>query len=255
MKLQVKDLNFAYDDTIIFDNFNLEFPISKFTTIVGPNGSGKSTLAKILANIEHNFEGTISVIDGDREYDSSVGIVFQNPDNQFVNEIVKYDLAFGLENINFQQDLMEEKIQEVSKLMSITDLLDKKINKLSGGQKQRVALAGMLILGQKILILDEATSMLDPNTRKNFISYLIDICNKSDITIISITHDMEEAVLSDEVIILANGNLVCQGKPSDIFYSDILLKNQLEIPYVVELSKILKLEKKFVSLEELISEL
>lgn len=225
--IEVENISYAYDEdgNKALDNLTLSFSKGKTTAVLGHNGSGKSTLLRILCGMLIPTEGIIKV-DGeeitddnvDRLIGKRVGMVFQNPEAQFVSATVKDDIAFGLENDCVPQNEMEERILEVSKLVGVTDLLDKDPSALSGGQKQKVAIAGVLVRRPSILLLDESTSMLDPQSRKSFDSLLEKIkSRKPDLTIIEVTHDLKEAQHADWAVVLRAGKLIYQGKPQDLF--------------------------------------
>ncbi len=210
--IALNNISFKYFENEVLKG--LDFSIKKDLTyaIIGENGSGKSTLAKLITNVLEVDRGNIEIFD-----DKKVGLVFQNPDNQFVTFKVMYDLAFGLENQRLEPEAIEAKIYEISEKLKITDLLDKNIDELSGGQKQRVAIASMLCMGFDIIILDEATSMLDPISKKDFLTYLNEYKAAHNITIISITHDLNEASYADQVLYLSNGQVKLSGTPSEVF--------------------------------------
>ncbi len=214
--ISIKDLNFSYGENIILKNINLDIKSNQYHCIIGNNGSGKSTLAKLIASVL-SHEGEVKIIDNEK-----VGLVFQNPDNQFVTEKVKYDLAFGLENKGILKREMEEIINDITKKMDVESFLERNISELSGGQKQRVATSGMLCIASKVLILDEATSMLDPIAKKNFLEYNRLYTKNNDVTLISITHDMDEAAMADNVIVMENGEVILEGIPHDVFKSALI---------------------------------
>ena len=222
-KLEVKNLSFAYSpEQVAVDNISFSVDKGKFVAVLGHNGSGKSTLAKVIVGLLDKNSGQIFFNDEEitrnniSKLQTKTALVFQNPDNQFIGVTVEDDIAFGLENKCFPHDKMQEEIN------------------LSGGQKQRVAIAGALILRPEILILDEATSMLDPKG-KSTVRKVIDRIHQEnpDLTIVSITHDVDEALLADEVLILSKGKLVKSGKPSEVFRDrEALLKLKLEVPFI-----------------------
>ena len=213
--IDVQHLSFGYDeDTLTIDDISFTIEKGSYTTILGHNGSGKSTIAKLLMGLLEKKSGEI-VIGGIplteetlNQVRSQIGIVFQNPDNQFIGATVRDDIAFGLENNCVDPALMDDIINEYAKKVNMYEFLDHEPTKLSGGQKQRVAIAGILAMSPSIIILDEATSMLDPKGR-NEINALVHQLNKDkNMTIVSITHDIEEAALSDYVILLSDGHIV-----------------------------------------------
>ncbi|HBD06333.1 MAG TPA: energy-coupling factor transporter ATPase [Firmicutes bacterium] len=215
-----------------------------YVTIIGHNGSGKSTLAKLLCGILEPCatsvkESGIYIFGEKMTYENysriqhQIGMVFQNPDNQFIGATVKDDIAFGLENDCVPASEMEKLIEEYSTKVGMHEFLDREPSALSGGQKQRVAIAGTLVRHPKILVLDEATSMLDPKGKRE-ITRLIKMMREEnpELTIISITHDIEEAYQSDEVIVLNHGKIVKIGSPKEVFADFETLKNiKLDIPF------------------------
>ena len=242
--IEVKHLSFGYDEDILtIDDISFQIQKGSYTTILGHNGSGKSTIAKLLMGLLEKKSGDIIVggIPLSEETLSQVrnqmGIVFQNPDNQFIGSTVRDDIAFGLENNCVDPALMDD-IIEYAKKVNMYEFLDHEPTKLSGGQKQRVAIAGILAMSPSIIILDEATSMLDPRG-KNEINALVHQLNKDkNMTILSITHDIEEAALSDYVILLSDGHVVDEGKPEDVLMKkDEIERLSLDIPFAYKVSE------------------
>lgn len=235
---------------------DVSFTINKgeYVALIGHNGSGKSTIAKIIVGILEAFtdgnENDGVYIDGikmtENNYQSlqkKIGMVFQNPDNQFIGSTVQDDIAFSLENVAMPYDQMKVLVEEYSKKVGMYEYLSREPSSLSGGQKQRVAIAGTLVRHPEILVLDEATSMLDPQGR-NDIRTLIKNMKKEnpDLTIISITHDIEEAYQSDRVIVINKGKVVKEGNPDDVFSDEVLIKKiDLTIPFYKQLKN--ELEK------------
>ena len=235
---------------------DVSFTINKgeYVALIGHNGSGKSTIAKIIVGILEAFtdgnENDGVYIDGikmtENNYQSlqkKIGMVFQNPDNQFIGSTVQDDIAFSLENVAMPYDQMKVLVEEYSKKVGMYEYLSREPSSLSGGQKQRVAIAGTLVRHPEILVLDEATSMLDPQ-RRNDIRTLIRNMKKEnpDLTIISITHDIEEAYQSDRVIVINKGKVVKEGTPDDVFSDEVLMKKiDLTIPFYKQLKN--ELEK------------
>ena len=243
--IEVKHLSFGYDEDILtIDDISFQIQKGSYTTILGHNGSGKSTIAKLLMGLLEKKSGDIIVggIPLSEETLSQVrnqmGIVFQNPDNQFIGSTVRDDIAFGLENNCVDPALMDDIINEYGKKVNMYEFLDHEPTKLSGGQKQRVAIAGILAMSPSIIILDEATSMLDPRG-KNEINALVHQLNKDkNMTILSITHDIEEAALSDYVILLSDGHVVDEGKPEDVLMKkDEIERLSLDIPFAYKVSE------------------
>ena len=248
-KLEIKNLSFSYHGSNkVIDDISFSVEKSTFVSVLGHNGSGKSTLAKLIVGLLEKESGQIFFNDVEiddknlRDLQTKTSLIFQNPDNQFVGSTVEDDIAFGLENRCFPHDQMQAEIERFADSVNMLDHLKKEPINLSGGQKQRVALAGALILRPEILILDEATSMLDPKG-KSTVRRVIDRIHKEnkELTIISITHDIDEALLSDKVLILSKGKLVKEGKPQDILRDEsALLEVKLDMPFVYKLEKELK---------------
>ena len=240
-KLEIKNLSFSYDhEHTVIDDISFKVEEGSFVSILGHNGSGKSTLAKLIVGLLDKSGGQIFFNDKEitqkniRDLQTKTALVFQNPDNQFIGATVEDDIAFGLENKQFPHDKMQEEIEKFADSVNMLDYLKKEPTNLSGGQKQRVALAGALILKPEILILDEATSMLDPKG-KSTVRKVIDRIHKEnpDLTIISITHDIDEALLADQVFILSHGKLVDSGKPQEVLRDrKTLLDLKLEQPFI-----------------------
>ena len=248
-KLEIKNLSFSYDGSNkVIDDISFSVEKGTFVSVLGHNGSGKSTLAKLIVGLLEKESGQIFFNDVEiddknlRDLQAKTSLIFQNPDNQFVGSTVEDDIAFGLENRCFPHDQMQAEIERFADSVNMLDHLKKEPINLSGGQKQRIALAGALILRPEILILDEATSMLDPKG-KSTVRRVIDRIHKEnkELTIISITHDIDEALLSDKVLILSKGKLVKEGKPQDILRDEsALLEVKLDMPFVYKLEKELK---------------
>ena len=245
-KLAVKNLSFSYDGTNkVIDDISFQVEKGSFVSILGHNGSGKSTLAKLIVGLLEKNDGQIFYNDQEidkknlKDLQANTALIFQNPDNQFIGSTVEDDIAFGLENRQFPHELMQAEIEKYADSVNMLDYLKKEPINLSGGQKQRVALAGALILKPEILILDEATSMLDPKGKAT-VRKVIDRIHKEnkDLTIISITHDIDEALLSDKVLILSKGKLIKEGKPEEILRDEqALLAVKLDMPFVYKLEK------------------
>ncbi|URM52918.1 energy-coupling factor transporter ATPase [Mycoplasma sp. SG1] len=228
--LKVKNLYFTYNNLQnTLDNVNIDFEEGKYYCIVGHNGSGKSTLSKLLVGIIKPSSGEI-ILDDENIFNDlkksrlKIGIIFQNPDNQFIGSSVLDDIVFGLENHQVPRQEMEKKLEYVVKIMNLEKFLGFSPEHLSGGQKQRVAIAGILALDCKYIILDEATSMLDPTSANDFLKLIRTICKNEKKTIISITHNMEEAYNADHVVMLGNGVVLASDHPHKIFVQDNLLK-------------------------------
>ncbi|MBU0278018.1 energy-coupling factor transporter ATPase [Gemella sp. zg-1178] len=244
--LKFEDVSFTYPNTNIEVLKNISFEISKgeWVSILGNNGSGKSTIAKLITAQYEKNSGQICLDNKiysreNLEYiRNNIAIVFQNPDNQFVGATVEEDIAFGLENRNIDSKLMDKIISEVLDVVDMKDFRKKEPKDLSGGQKQRVAIASALALKPKILILDEASSMLDPEAREKILKYLKKINVNHNITIISISHDVEELVYSDSVILMNNGALIQKTNAAEIFKNiNLLKKYSLKIPFLYRLKQ------------------
>ena len=240
-KLEIKNLCFSYDqEHLVIDDISFKVEKGSFVCLLGHNGSGKSTLAKLIVGLLEKKSGQIFFDDEEmdkktiKKLQTKTALVFQNPDNQFIGSTVEDDIAFGLENRQFPHEKMQEEIELFADSVNMLDYLKKEPINLSGGQKQRVALAGALILRPEILILDEATSMLDPKG-KSTVRKVIDKIHKEnpELTIVSITHDIDEALLADQVFILSKGKLVASGTPQKVLRDrDMLLSYKLEQPFI-----------------------
>ncbi|WP_423408728.1 energy-coupling factor ABC transporter ATP-binding protein [Heyndrickxia sp. MSNUG] len=267
--VSIQDVSFSYDgqNAPALNNISFDIFEGEWLAIVGHNGSGKSTLAKLLNGLQFPQEGSISVcgitLSEDTVWDvrKNVGMVFQNPDNQFVGTTVQDDVAFGLENHGVPRELMVERVQNSLEKVKMGTFLNQEPHHLSGGQKQRVAIAGVLALQPAIIILDEATSMLDPRGRAEVIETVRELKSRENITVISITHDLEEAAKADRILVMNKGKLYREGTPEEIFQMDEeLIKLGLDIPFPVKMSKIMRdkgigLSKSYLTEEELVTEL
>ncbi len=259
--INFKDVSFSYQTTDendnpisipVIKNFNLTIEQGSFVAILGHNGSGKSTVAKLTNGILFADKGSITVNGKIAKNDDSiyeirrdVGMVFQNPDNQIVSSIVEEDVAFGVENIGVPADECRKRVDEALKTVGMYDYRLKTPSKLSGGQKQRVAVAGIIAMKPKCIVLDEPTAMLDPNGRKEVIDTIIDLNRNEGITIVLITHYMDEAVKADRVVIMDDGNIMLDGTPREVFSDVDKIKSfSLEVPQSTELIDKLKLETK-----------
>ena len=248
--IELKNLSFSYDRTAkTLDNVSLVINKGEYVSIVGHNGSGKSTLAKLLIGLltpndgDILINGTLLTNKSAPSIRKSMALVFQNPDNQFIGATIEDDIAFGLENHQVPHEKMKDIVIDYATKVGMVDYLDKEPSHLSGGQKQRVAIAGALSLGPDILILDEATSMLDPRGKRK-INELIENLRKTnpDLTIVSITHDIEEAYQSDRVIAFNQGKVAYDGNPQDMFAKrDVFYELKLQPPFVLEMKN--KLEE------------
>lgn len=246
--IEVKDLCFNYEENVTtIDNISFSVEEGSYTTIIGHNGSGKSTVAKLLAGLLEKKSGSIKIdgielnIENLGKIRNRLGIVFQNPDNQFIGSTVRDDIAFGLENHKVPQADMDAIIEKNAKRVNMTKYLDHEPTHLSGGQKQRVAIAGILAMKPKVLIFDEATSMLDPQGKAEIKRVIKEIHKERGLTILSITHDIDEVAHSDDVVVMNEGKIAMQGTPEEIF-SDIdrITNMHLDVPFSLKLSKELK---------------
>lgn len=230
------------------DHVNLDVTPGDFIAILGHNGSGKSTLAKHMNAILTPEEGTMWVDGMDTKEEENVfpvrktaGMVFQNPDNQIIANIVEEDVAFGPENLGVPTKDIWERVNDALEQVGMTAYRTHSPNKLSGGQKQRVAIAGVLAMHPKCIVLDEPTAMLDPNGRKEVISTITELNRKEAVTVILITHYMEEVVNADKLFVMDDGKIVMQGTPREVFSQVEILKSyKLDVPQVTMLAYELK---------------
>ncbi len=262
MKLiEFKNVDFSYkieDDNgneqqfDVVKNLNLSFDKGDFVAVLGHNGSGKSTIAKLINGILVPDNGQVMVdgISTEKETDvykirQKVGMVFQNPDNQIVASIVEEDVAFGVENLGVEPKEIRQRVDDALKTVGMYDYRMKAPHKLSGGQKQRVAVAGIIAMKPECIVLDEPTAMLDPSGRKDVINTIKKLNKEENITIILITHYMDEAVQANRVIVVDDGKIEMDGTPKDIFGDVEKVKSMgLDVPQSTELIHNLKLDKK-----------
>jgi energy-coupling factor transport system ATP-binding protein len=269
-KLRIEHLSFQYPHAKEAALKDISFSVyqGEWVSIIGQNGSGKSTLAKILNGLLLPNEGVI-LVNGEiilseetiwdvREH---IGMVFQNPDNQFVGTTVQDDVVFGMENRGVPRNEMIERLQYALSLVGMEEFAEQEPHTLSGGQKQRVAIASVLALRPSILILDEATSMLDPMGRKEVMETVQQLVQANHMTVISITHDLEEAAQSDRIVVLDRGNIVKEGTPEYVFtFTEELRSMGLNVPFSVRLTEMLKermlpVDKMHLTAESLVNEL
>ena len=242
--IDVKNLSFRYKESQeYYDVKDITFHVKRgeWLSIVGHNGSGKSTMIRLIDGLLEAESGEI-VIDGQRLTEENVwnirrqiGMVFQNPDNQFVGATVEDDVAFGLENQGLSRQEMKKRVEEALALVGMLDFKKREPARLSGGQKQRVAIAGVVALRPAILILDEATSMLDPEGRRELIKTVQGIRKDYDMTVISITHDLEEVAMSDRVLVMKKGSIESTSSPRDLFSRNDLDQIGLDNPFANQL--------------------
>jgi len=238
--IDVKNLSFRYKESQeYYDVKDITFHVKRgeWLSIVGHNGSGKSTTVRLIDGLLEAESGEI-VIDGQRLTEENVwnirrqiGMVFQNPDNQFVGATVEDDVAFGLENQGLSRQEMQKRVEEALDLVGMLDFKKREPARLSGGQKQRVAIAGVVALRPAILILDEATSMLDPEGRRELIETVKGIRKDYDMTVISITHDLEEVAMSDRVLVMKKGEIESTSSPRELFSRNDLDQIGLDDPF------------------------
>lgn len=248
--IEVSNLSFSYtEEGNTIQDVSFSIPKGSYTTIIGHNGSGKSTIAKLIIGLLKAQSGTIRILGTELTpetvYDlrSHVGIVFQNPDNQFIGSTVADDIAFGLENHCVPQEDMQALIEKSAASVGMSDFLQAEPTHLSGGQKQRVAIAGILAMTPDIIIFDESTSMLDPQGKASINSQIKRLHDEKNITILSITHDMEEVAQSQHVIVLNHGVVEMEGTPKEVFAQEAMLKKmQLDIPFALKFSKAMQKE-------------
>ena len=242
--IDVKNLSFRYKESQeYYDVKDITFHVKRgeWLSIVGHNGSGKSTTVRLIDGLLEAESGEI-VIDGQRLTEENVwnirrqiGMVFQNPDNQFVGATVEDDVAFGLENQGLSRQKMKKRVEEALALVGMLDFKKREPARLSGGQKQRVAIAGVVALRPAILILDEATSMLDPEGRRELIETVKGIRKDYDMTVISITHDLEEVAMSDRVLVMKKGEIESTSSPRELFSRNDLDQIGLDDPFANQL--------------------
>ena len=242
--IDVKNLSFRYKESQeYYDVKDITFHVKRgeWLSIVGHNGSGKSTTVRLIDGLLEAESGEI-VIDGQRLTEENVwnirrqiGMVFQNPDNQFVGATVEDDVAFGLENQGLSRQEMKKRVEEALDLVGMLDFKKREPARLSGGQKQRVAIAGVVALRPAILILDEATSMLDPEGRRELIETVRGIRKDYDMTVISITHDLEEVAMSDRVLVMKKGEIESTSSPRELFSRNDLDQIGLDDPFANQL--------------------
>ncbi|MBR6513764.1 MAG: energy-coupling factor transporter ATPase [Clostridia bacterium] len=254
--IEIKNLNFSYkgdegESIPVLHDINLDIAKGEFVTILGRNGSGKSTLAKIINMILTPDSGEV-IIDGkniavelsDKELMAvrrRVGMVFQNPDNQLVATIVEEDIAFGPENLGIPSAEIRQRVDDALETVGMTEFARHSPHQLSGGQKQRIAIAGIIAMLPECIIFDESTAMLDPKGRQEVMDTIEKLNREKGITVIAITHNMEEAVRGDRIVVIDNGHIVKQGKPTEVFADPYELWDLgLAVPQVTELFDMLR---------------
>lgn len=264
--IEIQNVSYAYEDAAAkaLNNVSLTINDGEFVAVVGHNGSGKSTLAKHLNALLLPTEGKV-LVDGMDTADEAdtlsirqrVGMVFQNPDNQLVTTIVEEDVAFGPENIGVPGNEIRTRVDRALAAVGMEKYAHSAPNMLSGGQKQRIAIAGMLAMQPKVLVLDEATAMLDPKGRRDIIDLVTKLHKENGITVVMITQYMEEAIGADRVAVMSGGELILEGTPKEVFSQDELLhKHRLDVPVMQQLANRLNahganLSKCILSVEEM----
>lgn len=264
--IEIQNVSYAYEDAAAkaLNNVSLTINDGEFVAVVGHNGSGKSTLAKHLNALLLPTEGKV-LVDGMDTADEAdtlsirqrVGMVFQNPDNQLVTTIVEEDVAFGPENIGVPGNEIRTRVDRALAAVGMEKYAHSAPNMLSGGQKQRIAIAGMLAMQPKVLVLDEATAMLDPKGRRDIIDLVTKLHKENGITVVMITQYMEEAIGADRVAVMSGGEMILEGTPKEVFSQDELLhKHRLDVPVMQQLANRLNahganLPKSILSVEEM----
>ena len=264
--IEIQNVSYAYEDAAAkaLNNVSLTINDGEFVAVVGHNGSGKSTLAKHLNALLLPTEGKV-LVDGMDTADEAdtlsirqrVGMVFQNPDNQLVTTIVEEDVAFGPENIGVPGNEIRARVDRALAAVGMEKYAHSAPNMLSGGQKQRIAIAGMLAMQPKVLVLDEATAMLDPKGRRDIIDLVTKLHKENGITVVMITQYMEEVIGADRVAVMSGGELILEGTPKEVFSQDELLhKHRLDVPVMQQLANRLNarganLPKSTLSVEEM----
>lgn len=264
--IEIQNVSYAYEDAAAkaLNNVSLTINDGEFVAVVGHNGSGKSTLAKHLNALLLPTEGKV-LVDGMDTADEAdtlsirqrVGMVFQNPDNQLVTTIVEEDVAFGPENIGVPGNEIRTRVDRALAAVGMEKYAHSAPNMLSGGQKQRIAIAGMLAMQPKVLVLDEATAMLDPKGRRDIIDLVTKLHKENGITVVMITQYMEEVIGADRVAVMSGGEMILEGTPKEVFSQDELLhKHRLDVPVMQQLANRLNarganLPKCILSVEEM----
>ncbi|MGO5076297.1 energy-coupling factor transporter ATPase [Oscillospiraceae bacterium LCP25S3_E3] len=246
--IKVDNVSFSYDDNKVLNNISLSVQEGEFVALLGHNGCGKSTMAKLFNVLLSPQSGTVTIdgITAETEDDiyeirSRVGLVLQNPDNQLVATVVEEDIAFGPENLGVPPQEIRRRVDSALKAVDMYEYRSHAPHKLSGGQKQRVAIAGIIAMEPRCIVLDEPTAMLDPKGRQEVMDTIRRLNKSMGITIVLITHYMDEAVLADRVIVMDKGSILTQGTPRQVFSKVELLKeHSLDVPQSVELMYMLK---------------
>jgi energy-coupling factor transport system ATP-binding protein len=242
--IRLSDVGISYENgrgspSFALDGVNLHVPPGTYAVLIGPNGSGKTTIAKIIKGIITPDSGTVTIAGktlGPDDLAEDVGLVFSNPENQIVSTVVEEDIAFGLENTGVKTPEMRRRVQRIMKRLALSALAKRLPHTLSGGEQQRLVIAGVLVMETKILVLDEATSMLDSDGKRDILGLIRDLNEKDGITVLSITHSLVEAVLSDLVFVVDGGRIVFSGTPKQLISDDSLLAAlNIELPEFLRL--------------------
>ncbi len=242
--IEIKDLHYEYENKEALKGIDLTVPDGEFLVILGHNGSGKSTLAKHINGLLLPTAGRVIVngLDSQKPEEfwplrQQVGMVFQNPDNQLIATSVEEDTAFGPENLGVEPALIRRQVDEALAGVGMSEYKDRAVHLLSGGQKQRVAIAGVMAMRPKVLVLDEPTAMLDPRGRREVMTAVQKLNKEDKITVIYITHMMEEAVAADRIVVMEEGKIVMTGNPQEVFNQVEELKElRLDVPMAVEMA-------------------
>lgn len=263
--IELKNVTFTYDGDdeeekrqSALTDIDLTINKGEFVAVLGHNGSGKSTLAKLCNAVYEPTEGTVTVkgiVSGSEENDDKirrvVGMVFQNPDNQIVATIVEDDVAFGPENLGIEPKEIRKRVDDALKSVNMYELRHREPHKLSGGQKQRVAIAGVLAMQTECIVLDEPTAMLDPMGRAEVMSTVHRLNKELGITVVLVTHFMEEAVGADRIVVMDSGRIVMDGTPAEVFsQADKVRECGLDVPQPTELCRLLGLGNAVLSVDE-----
>ena len=251
-RVQLTGVTFTYEEQAApaLSDVTAEISPGEFVAVLGHNGSGKSTLAKLLNALYTPTEGTVIVCGYDTKNEKYVweirrraGMIFQNPDNQIVATVVREDVAFGLENLGVPTDEMIPRIEKALAAVRMSKYADTAPHMLSGGQKQRVAIAGILAMEPSLIIADEATAMLDPSGRKEVMNTILSLNRQKGITVVWITHFMEEAALADRVLVVSDGKIRLTGTPAEVFdHMDDMRDMHLDVPHMTALAGALRAE-------------
>ena len=251
-RIELKDVSFTYDEapSPALSHISASVQPGEFVAVLGHNGSGKSTLAKLINALYIPSEGNVVVCGYNTKEEKVVwdirrraGMIFQNPDNQIVATVVKEDVAFGLENLGVARDEMIPRIEQALSAVRMSKYADSAPHTLSGGQKQRVAIAGILAMEPSVIIADEATAMLDPSGRREVLDTILALNRNKGITVVWITHFMEEAARADRILVVSDGRVVENGTPKEVFEKvDRMRELHLDVPHMAALAADLRAE-------------